>query len=78
MSREYDHGFCVRFWKERSFYVCRFYSGIVLVGSLLYDAAIISVYATSGRELLVHCKGFGWNRPNKITKTVGQQSQCLG
>jgi hypothetical protein len=52
MSWEDDHGLCVRIWKERSFYVCRFYPGIVLVGGLFYYAASISVYAMSGKELL--------------------------
>jgi len=78
MSLEDDHGLPVRFWKERSFYVCRFYPGIVLVGSLFYDATRNSVYGMSGKGLLVHCKGFGRNRPDKITKTVGQNSECLG
>jgi len=78
MSWKNDQVLCVRTWKERSFYVCRFYPGIFLLGSLFYDAASISVYAMSVKELLVHCKGFGMNRPNKTTKRVSQHSQGLG
>jgi hypothetical protein len=74
MCWEDDHGLCVRICRERSCYVCRFYPDIVLVGSLFYDAASISVYATPGKGLLVHCKGFGMKRPDKIAQTFNTAS----